>query len=323
MELDPAYEHGAVPFSLAIYFIGLPASAGRDLERSAELFAQSVADAPTSLLAPWGRAKYLARPEPAIARLSARISSGCWRRTPPGRRARCAGTSTFNAMPASCWAGSRTCIESPAVGRRRRELQAQGGVMESTDLKLLRDLLTGEKLVTLAVVIDGAPVAGVLPFLAEPGLVTLLVHTSKLARHSRGLTPGAPFSAAIHLPLAPGLDALQSQRVVLEGHVETVLLGGAGSDHSRLGAGLPERRDDRGSRRLHLPPPAARGRPADLRLRPRLRPHAAPLGGGSRARSLSHGRMPAAVSDPFEVGGLAVERLVEPDASPASVTSRG
>ncbi len=59
MELDPAYEHGAVPFSLAIYFIGLPASAGRDLERSAELLAQSVAEAPTSLLARWGRAKYL------------------------------------------------------------------------------------------------------------------------------------------------------------------------------------------------------------------------------------------------------------------------
>jgi len=48
-----------VPFSLAIYFIGLPASAGRDLARSAELFAEASADAPTSLLAPWGRAKYL------------------------------------------------------------------------------------------------------------------------------------------------------------------------------------------------------------------------------------------------------------------------
>lgn len=97
--------------------------------------------------------------------------------------------------------------------------------MEQSDLKLLRDLLTEEKLVTLAVVIDGAPVAGVLPFLAEPALGALLVHTSTLARHSRGLTPGAPFSAAIHLPLAPGLDALQSQRIVLEGHVEAVLLG--------------------------------------------------------------------------------------------------
>lgn len=97
--------------------------------------------------------------------------------------------------------------------------------MEATDLKLLRDLLTTEKLVTLAVVLDGAPVAGVLPFLAEPGLASLLVHTSTLARHSRGLSPGAPYSAAIHLPLAPGVDALQSQRVVLEGHVEAVLLG--------------------------------------------------------------------------------------------------
>lgn len=59
MALDPTYEHGAVPFSLAIYFIGLPPSAGRDLARSAELFAAAIADAPTSLLAPWGRAKYL------------------------------------------------------------------------------------------------------------------------------------------------------------------------------------------------------------------------------------------------------------------------
>ena len=59
MALDSTYEHGAVPFSLAIYFIGLPASAGRDLARSAELFAEASADAPTSLLAPWGRAKYL------------------------------------------------------------------------------------------------------------------------------------------------------------------------------------------------------------------------------------------------------------------------
>ena len=59
MAVDPAYEHGAVPFSLAIYYIGLPASAGRDLERSAELLAQAVAESPTSLLPRWGRAKYL------------------------------------------------------------------------------------------------------------------------------------------------------------------------------------------------------------------------------------------------------------------------
>jgi TRAP transporter T-component len=59
MALDPAYEHGAVPFSLAIYFIGLPASAGRDLTRSADLLAQAVSESPTSLLTRWGRARYL------------------------------------------------------------------------------------------------------------------------------------------------------------------------------------------------------------------------------------------------------------------------
>lgn len=94
--------------------------------------------------------------------------------------------------------------------------------MEPSELQLLRDLLTGERLLTLAVVVDGAPVAGVLPFRAETGLTSLVVHTSKLARHSRGLAAGAPFSAAIHLPLAAGVDALQAQRVVLEGHVEEV-----------------------------------------------------------------------------------------------------
>lgn len=94
--------------------------------------------------------------------------------------------------------------------------------MEATDLKLLRDLLRGERLLTLAVVVDGAPVAGVLPFLAEAGLASLIVHTSRLARHSRGLVPGAPFSAAIHLPLGPDVDALQSQRVVVEGEVDAV-----------------------------------------------------------------------------------------------------
>ena len=59
MALDPGFEEGAVPFSLAIYFIGLPPSAGGDLQRAGELLAQAVAESPTSLLPRWGRAKYL------------------------------------------------------------------------------------------------------------------------------------------------------------------------------------------------------------------------------------------------------------------------
>lgn len=94
--------------------------------------------------------------------------------------------------------------------------------MEQSELQVLRRLLREERLLTLAVVVDEVPVAGVLPFRAEADLGSLFVHTSKLARHSRGLTPGAPFSAAIHLPLAANDDALQAQRVVLEGHVDEV-----------------------------------------------------------------------------------------------------
>lgn len=59
MELDPAHEAGAVPFSLAIYHIGSPPGAGRDLERAASLIDQAIAVSPGSLLPRWGRAKYL------------------------------------------------------------------------------------------------------------------------------------------------------------------------------------------------------------------------------------------------------------------------
>lgn len=59
MELDPEFEEGAVPFSLAIHYIARPPWAGRDLPRALELFDRAVAISPESLLIRWGRAKYL------------------------------------------------------------------------------------------------------------------------------------------------------------------------------------------------------------------------------------------------------------------------
>lgn len=94
--------------------------------------------------------------------------------------------------------------------------------METSDLELLAALLRGERLLTLAVVVEGEPVAGVLPFLAEDGLQSLLVHSSALARHSRGLAPGSRYAAAIHRPLSPGDDPLRAQRLLVEGTVEEV-----------------------------------------------------------------------------------------------------
>ncbi|MEO8197472.1 MAG: TRAP transporter TatT component family protein [Thermoanaerobaculia bacterium] len=58
MNVAPELEHGAVPFSLGIYFVALPGSAGGDIARAGELLEVAVAQSGSSLLPRWGRAKY-------------------------------------------------------------------------------------------------------------------------------------------------------------------------------------------------------------------------------------------------------------------------
>ncbi len=98
--------------------------------------------------------------------------------------------------------------------------------MRDEDAVLLRDLLTRTRVLSLAVVADSAPVIGLLPFAAEPDLQALLVHASRLARHARGLLPGAAFAALVHDDPATATDPLQVPRVTLEGRVETLERGG-------------------------------------------------------------------------------------------------
>ena len=59
MTVDPGFENGAVPFSLGIYYVGLPPSVGGDLDRAEELMARAVEESGSHLLPRWGRAKYL------------------------------------------------------------------------------------------------------------------------------------------------------------------------------------------------------------------------------------------------------------------------
>jgi hypothetical protein len=89
-------------------------------------------------------------------------------------------------------------------------------------ISLLRRLLTESRLLTLAVQPSGELVLGVLPFLAEADLASLLVHASRLAKHSRGLSSGAPFSAAIQEPDRPDADPLALPRLLVQGSVEAV-----------------------------------------------------------------------------------------------------
>lgn len=91
--------------------------------------------------------------------------------------------------------------------------------MERSDLELLRELLTGTRVVGLALVDDGRPIAGLAPFLAAPGLDLLYVHGSRLARNMRALRAGVFYSAVIHVPDRPELDPLRLPRLLLDGSV--------------------------------------------------------------------------------------------------------
>jgi len=87
---------------------------------------------------------------------------------------------------------------------------------------LLRRLLTGSRLVCLAVLAESRPIAGLLPFVPAEDRGALLVQASRLAKHSRGLFPGAPWSGLIHAADAKEADPLQVPRLTLEGTVEPV-----------------------------------------------------------------------------------------------------
>jgi putative heme iron utilization protein len=98
--------------------------------------------------------------------------------------------------------------------------------MTPEDTASLREILTGQRLLALGLVVEGAPVTGLLPYAVDAARTGLYVQASRLARHSRGLTPGAAWSGVVHVPDAPGQDALQVPRLVLEGVVRPLERGG-------------------------------------------------------------------------------------------------
>jgi hypothetical protein len=88
------------------------------------------------------------------------------------------------------------------------------------DSARLGGLLLGQRLVSLGVVADGLPIVGLLPYAVSDDRSALIVQSSALARHSKGLVAGAPWSGVIHEPDAPGTDPLQVPRLQLEGIVD-------------------------------------------------------------------------------------------------------
>jgi len=93
------------------------------------------------------------------------------------------------------------------------------------DRSRLRELLNGQRLLALGVVVEAEPVVGLVPYAMASDFGALYVQASRLARHSQGLKESARWSGTIHEPDGPEKDPLQIPRVVLEGTVD--VLGGA------------------------------------------------------------------------------------------------
>jgi len=88
------------------------------------------------------------------------------------------------------------------------------------DAARLGELLLGQRLLALGVVVEGAPVVGLLPYAVSEDRRALYVQASGLARHTRGLAAGAPWSGLIREPDGPETDPLRVPRLQLEGVVE-------------------------------------------------------------------------------------------------------
>lgn len=149
--------------------------------------------------------------------------------------------------------------------------------MNQEDAKLLRDLLDGQRVVALGVLVEGAPYVGLLPFVMTEDRKSLLVHASGLARHTRGLGAGAPFSGLLHAPDDPSGDPLQIGRVTLSGEVQ------------QLADGTPEYEAGRARYQARFPDSAQTFELADFGLYALRIREGRLVAGFARARNVSPG----------------------------------
>lgn len=106
--------------------------------------------------------------------------------------------------------------------------------MDEGERQLLRSLVVERRLLALGVVVEGAPYVGQVPFAVAPTGDGLLIHVSRLAKHSRGLASGAPWSGLLQLGDDGTRDPFQIPRLTLEGTAEPLE---PGSDRYREARG--------------------------------------------------------------------------------------
>lgn len=94
--------------------------------------------------------------------------------------------------------------------------------MEAGVLIGLRDLLAGSRVLSLAVIIEGEVEAALLPCVVSEDFSAVYVQASGLARHSRGLIPGARVGVLVHAPDTPDADPMQLPRLTVQAVVSVL-----------------------------------------------------------------------------------------------------
>ena len=97
--------------------------------------------------------------------------------------------------------------------------------MNEGERQLLRQLVVERRLLALGVLVDGAPYVGQVPFALNADGSGLLIHVSRLAKHSRGLSPEAPWSGLLQLGDDGAGDPFQLPRLTLEGRAQPLAPG--------------------------------------------------------------------------------------------------
>lgn len=99
--------------------------------------------------------------------------------------------------------------------------------MDRDILTAIRSLLSSNRVLSLAVLVEGEPEAAMLPFATSAGFDAVFVQASGLARHARGLTAGAQAGILIHAPDTADADPMQLQRLTVRATVKILAKGTA------------------------------------------------------------------------------------------------
>jgi len=99
--------------------------------------------------------------------------------------------------------------------------------------RAIRELLDGQRVLALAVNVDSQPYAGLLPFAVLPEYAGVLIHASRLSRHSQGLGEGGTVCVLLHEQLGPDSDPLQLKRASLDCRVHAIERGSEDWEHGR------------------------------------------------------------------------------------------